>query len=44
MARFSAGARLNTDDDGWVEYRVADRMLSGATDESDAILKAIAAP
>ncbi len=38
LARWAAGAVRNTDDNGWIEYRVASTMLSGRAQSVDRVI------
>jgi spermidine synthase len=38
LARYAAGAEVNTDDRASLEYRIADHVLRGTGDDADAIL------
>jgi spermidine synthase len=38
LARYAAGAKVNTDDGASLEYRIADHVLRGTGDDADAIL------
>jgi hypothetical protein len=42
LARYAAGAPVNTDDGASLEYRIADHVLRGTGDEGDAILAGLA--
>ena len=41
LARYAAGAQVNTDDGASLEYRIADHVLRGTGDDTDAILKGL---
>ena len=38
LARYAAGAQVNTDDGASLEYRIADHVLRGTGDDAEAIL------
>ena len=44
LARYAAGAPVNTDDGASLEYRIADHVLRGTGDDAEAILRGLGAP
>jgi spermidine synthase len=44
LARYAAGAEVNTDDGASLEYRIADHVLRGTGDDAEAILQGLVAP
>jgi spermidine synthase len=44
LARYAAGATVNTDDKAWLEYRIADNVLRGAGDEAEDVVRGLGDP